>query len=58
MNVAIWPGTRVVVAPEHVPAGEERLWHVAVTTPAGAVGTSVTPTEVKVTLPVSMTVKV
>ena len=45
-------------APEHVPGGPLRLWHVAVTPPAGAVGTSVTPTEVKVTLPVLMTVKV
>ncbi len=56
--MAIWPGTRVVVAPEHVPAGELRLWQVAVTPPAGAVGTSVTPTSVSVRFPVLATMKV
>ncbi len=58
MNVATWPGTRVVVAPEQDPLGFDRSWHVAVTPPAGAVGTSVTPTPVRVTLPVLVTVKV
>ena len=58
MNVAVWPGNKVVVAPEHVPVGPLRLSQVAVTPPAGAVGTSVTPTEVSVRLPVLKTVKV
>jgi len=57
-KVATWPGTSVVVAPEQLPAGELRLRQVAVTGPAGAVGTSVTPTAVSVTLPVLVTVKV
>ena len=55
MKSAVWPGCKVVVAPEHVPDGPLRLSHVAVTPPAGAVGTSVTPTEVRVRLPVLVT---
>ena len=38
VKVAIWPGTSVVVAPEQVPIGFDRLWHVAVTPPAGRSG--------------------
>ena len=56
--MAIWPGTSVVVAPEQVATGFVRPEHVAVTPPAGAVGTSVTPTPVRVTLPELVTVKV
>jgi hypothetical protein len=48
----------VVVVPEHVPAGELRLWQVGVTPPAGLTGSSVTPTLVRVEFPVFSTVKV
>lgn len=58
MNVAVCPGTNVVVVPEQVPAGELRLRHVGVTPSEGKVGWSVTLTSVMVTLPVSTTVKV
>ena len=58
MKIAVWPGSSVVVGPEHRPAGEVKLWHVGVTPAAGAVGTSVTPTDVSVRLPVLVTVKV
>ncbi len=58
MKPALWPGSKVVNSPEQVPAGELRLWHVGTTPPAGAIGTSVTPTEVSVRLPVFVTVKV
>ncbi len=45
--------------PEHAQSdGFVKLSQVAVTPPAGAVGTSVTPTAVRVRLPVLMTVKV
>jgi hypothetical protein len=54
VNVANWPGSSVVVEPEQLPAGLERLWQVGpeVSAPAGAVCVSVMPTEVRVTLPV------
>ena len=58
VKTAVCPGTRVVLVPEHVPPGFDRSWHVAVTPPAGAVGTSVTTTPVRVTFPVLVTVKV
>ena len=56
--MAICPGVRVVVAPVQVPVGFDRLWHVGVTPVAGLTGSSVTPTSVRVTLPVLVTVKV
>ena len=58
MKIATWPGTKLVVAPEHVPAGELRLWQVGLTPPAGLTGLSVTPTSSRSSFPVLVTVKV
>ena len=59
MKCAIWPGAKEgTEVPEHVPAGLVRLWHVAVTLPAGAVPVSFTLTLVNVTLPELVTVNV
>ena len=58
VKMADCPGTSVVVAPEHVPVGDVRAIHVAVTMPAGLTGTSVTPTLVIVTFPELVTEKV
>jgi hypothetical protein len=53
------PGANVVLDPEHVPAGEARLWQVGplVNDPAGAVPLSVTDTACSVTLPVFLATK-
>ena len=53
-KVPDWPGTKVVVAPEQAPEGElsdEQVGPVA-SAPAGAPWVSLTPTALKVTLPV------
>ncbi len=53
-NVADWPGASVVAAPEQVPAGLASVSQVGpvVRATAGAVCASLTPTPVRVTLPV------
>ena len=55
--MADWPGARLVVDPEQLPEGELSELQVGplVSAPAGAVWVSVTPTELKVTLPVLVT---
>ncbi len=57
-EIGTWPGARVVVAPEQKAVGELRLWHAGTTPPAGLTGLSVTPTPVRVTFPVLVTMKV
>ena len=54
VKVALCPGVRVVVEPEHVPDGLLRDWQAGALfkAPAGAVWVSAIPTAVRVTLPV------
>jgi hypothetical protein len=54
VKVALCPGTRDVVEPEHDPAGTLRDWQVGaeVKVPAGGVWVSAIPTELRVTFPV------
>ena len=60
VNVARWPGARVIEFPEQVATGLARLSQVGpvVSGPAGAVGWSVTFTSVSDVFPVFVTTKV
>ncbi len=58
MNVAICPGARMVVGPEHVPVGELRDWQVG-RDAAGGRRRDVSDADTRsVTFPVFVTVKV
>ena len=60
MKIAICPGAKlvVVVSVHALPGGGLTLWQVGVTPPAGLTGLSVTPTSVRSSFPVLVTVKV